>query len=90
MSQPYSRPLTPTAVIIRKTQPIYLPLALLFLVFTVTSGPDSKFWWVKLETKQFGVINVGALGICDLKAWVSGGKQRRGKLDFKTDENGLS
>jgi hypothetical protein len=68
MSQPYSRPLTPTAVIIRKTQPIYLPLALLFLVFTVTSGPDSKFWWVKLETKQFGGINVGALGICDLKA----------------------
>lgn len=62
-----SAPSMPLAVTIRKTQPIYLPIALLFLVFTVTSGPDSKFWWIKLETKQFGQINVGALGICDAK-----------------------
>ena len=63
-----SQPLTPMAVYIRKTQPIYLPIALLFLVFTVTSGPNSEFWWIKLQTKQFGEIKVGALGICDARA----------------------
>jgi hypothetical protein len=58
----------PLAVTIRKTQPIYFPVALLFLIFTVTSGPSSKFWWIELDTKQFGKLRLGALGICDLKA----------------------
>lgn len=59
------------AQIIRKSQPVWLPVTLFFLILTIGSGPNSKYWWLQIEAKSYGAINVGALGICDSKGSVA-------------------
>ena len=42
-------------------------LAAVLQLFTFISGPGTSYWTVTVKTESFGVVKVGALGVCPEK-----------------------